>query len=189
MNVRSCFAGSKRLQFSYTFIYIYIYWHLPLVARTAGGENVDMRTFRTHTITLVNILQHNYEYSAARFAKPSTCLQGIGHLLAVSYHSQLSSHAESDYNVAQKALAMRNCICSTQQHKTCHRWHSQTAKRGKEGEIALSVDSRYNSVRFGNRKNMGLCTTQSVTTAIDSCNGNILDFIIGSWVCSTGCNA
>ena len=58
---------------------------------------------------------------------------------------------------------------------------------GREGEVAISVDSRYNSTRFGNRKKMGLCATQAVTTAIDSCTGRVLDYIIENKVCSKGC--
>ena len=57
---------------------------------------------------------------------------------------------------------------------------------GREGEVAISVDTRYNSVRYGDGKKMGLSATQAVTTAIDSCSGKILDFVIENKVCSKG---
>ena len=52
--------------------------------------------------------------------------------------------------------------------------------------MAISVYTRYNSVRYGDGIKMGLGATQAVTTAIDSCSGKILDFVIENKVCSKG---
>ena len=54
-------------------------------------------------------------------------------------------------------------------------------------EIAISVDTRYNSTHFGDRKKMGASATQAITTAIDSCGGSIVEFVMENKVCSKGC--
>lgn len=56
----------------------------------------------------------------------------------------------------------------------------------RERDVAISVDTRYNSTHFGDRKKLGISATQAVTTAVDSCNGYIIDFVMENRVCSQG---
>lgn len=54
------------------------------------------------------------------------------------------------------------------------------------GEVAISIDSRYNSVSFGSRGKMGQSCTQSVTTAIDSNSKKIIATVMDNKVCLVG---
>jgi len=54
------------------------------------------------------------------------------------------------------------------------------------GEVAISVDTRWNSVSFGNRKKMGQSATQAITTAIDCRTDKVVDFVLENKVCLIG---
>ena len=56
----------------------------------------------------------------------------------------------------------------------------------RRGDVAIAVDTRYNSVRFGDGKKMGPSATQAVTTAIDSCSGKIIEYVMENKVCIKG---
>ena len=50
----------------------------------------------------------------------------------------------------------------------------------------ISVDTQYHSTHFGDWKTLKIIATQAVTTAVDSCNGYAIDFVMENRVCSQG---
>ena len=54
------------------------------------------------------------------------------------------------------------------------------------GEVAISVDSRYNAHHYGDMKKLGLSATHAVTAAVDCLTGKIIECVVENKMCLSG---